>query len=164
MSQPTHSRVMFLLFLLSGLLIGCSSGKGLSGRVVNGQSPGGRLVQTADVDPLSIPGRGVAGATIELIRDPRSMNRRVVSRTRSAADGSFVLDVDAFGAGWMVEEWLFRCTHPRNKTLELLHQMPSDLSSFLLIFDMTSGAPEPGIGDMEAERERMRRELERYGR
>ena len=40
MSQPTHSRVMFLLFLLSGLLIGCSSGKGLSGRVVNGQSPG----------------------------------------------------------------------------------------------------------------------------
>ena len=121
-------------------------------------------MKTADVDPRSIPGRGVAGATIELIRDPRSLNRRVVSRTRSGSDGSFVLDADAFGAGWMVEEWLFRCTHPRNKTLELIHEMPSDLSEFLLIFDMTRGASEPGIGDMEAERERMRRELERYGR
>ena len=164
MPQPSHSIATFLVFLLCGLLIGCSSGKGLAGRVVNGQAPGGRLVKTADVDPLSIPGRGIAGATIELIRDPRSMNRRVVSRTRSGSDGSFVLEVDAFGAGWMVEEWLFRCTHPRNKTLELVHEMPSNLSDFLLVLDMTSGAPEPGIGDMEAERERMRRELERYGR
>ena len=50
MSQPSHPRATFLLFLFSGLLIGCSSVKELSGRVVNGQSPGGRLVQTADVD------------------------------------------------------------------------------------------------------------------
>ena len=100
-------RVVSLMFLLCGLLVGCSSGQGLAGRVVNGQSPGGRLVKTADNDPLSIPGRRVSGATIELIRDPRSMNRRVISRTQSSSDGTFVLDVDAFGAGWMVEEWLF---------------------------------------------------------
>lgn len=157
-------RVASLMVLLCGLLIGCSSGQGLSGRVVNGQSPGGRLVKTADNDPLSIPGRRVSGATIELIRDPKSLNRRVISRTQSSSDGTFVLDVDAFGAGWMVEEWLFRCTHPRNKTIEFFGKMPSNLSNFLLIFDMTSGISAPGIDDMDAERERMRRELERYGR
>tara|TARA_B100001059_G_C17713411_1_gene516699 strand:- start:192 stop:686 length:495 start_codon:yes stop_codon:yes gene_type:complete len=157
-------RVGFLMSLLCGVLMGCSSGQGLAGRVVNAQSPGGRLVKTADNDPLSIPGRRISGATIELIRDPKSMNRRVVARTQSRSDGTFVLDVDAFGAGWMVEEWLFRCSHPRNKTIEFFGEMPSNLSNFLLIFDMTSGAPAPGIDDMDAERERMRRELERYGR
>ena len=157
-------RVASLMFLLCGLLVGCSSGQGLAGRVVNAQSPGGRLVKTADNDPLSIPGRRVSGATIELIRDPKSMNRRVISRTQSGSDGTFVLDVDAFGAGWMVEEWLFRCSHPRNKTIEFFGKMPSNLSNFLLIFDMTPGTSSPGIPDMDAERERMREELERYGR
>ena len=42
--------------------------------------------------------------------------------------------------------------------------MPSNLSNFLLIFDMTPGTSSPGIPDMDAERERMREELERYGR
>ena len=157
-------RAMSLMCVLCGLLIGCSSGQGLSGRVINGQSPGGRLVKTADNDPLSISGRRVSGATIELIRDPKSMNRRVISRIQSSSDGTFVLEVDAFGAGWMVEEWLFRCTHPRNKTIEFLGKMPSNLANFLLVFDMTSGSSSPGIDDMDAERERMRRELERYGR
>ncbi len=163
MSPSSLFRTVSLVFLLCGSL-GCSSGHVLAGRVVNAQSPGGRLVQSVDNDPLSIPGRQVSGATIELIRDPKSMNRRVVARAGSQSDGSFLLDVDAFGAGWMVEEWLFRCTHPRNRTVEFFGELPSNLSDFLLIFDMVPGAPAPKIDEMDAERERMRRELELYGR
>jgi hypothetical protein len=164
MFPSSHLRVASLMFILCGILMGCSSSHQLAGRVVNGQSPGGRLVKTADNDPLSSPGRQISGATIELIRNPKSMNRRVIAQAQSQSDGSFVLDVDAFGAGWMVEEWLFRCTHPRNKTIEFFGKLPSNLSHFLLVFDMTSGYQSPGIDDMDAERERMRRELERYGR
>ena len=71
--------------------------------------------------------------------------------------------VDAFGAGWMKEEWLFRCTHPGFPMVELFDSLPTLDDSVLLLIDMGVGG---GSNQYEVidEQERIRREIERYSR
>jgi hypothetical protein len=152
-----------LLALAFALLGGCSSSQALNGRVVESPSGGMEFVSVEDGDPALIIGYGVAGARIEVIRDPQSMNRSVVARGTSGPDGIFSIPIDAFGAGWMVEDWLYRCTHPNYQMVELFASMPGQGSTQVLQVNIGSSSPRGSGGRQIDEAERIRRELDRYG-
>ena len=149
-----------LLALVVFLMTGCSSEKELRGRVIASEYPSADFINVAGGDPIMIEGSAVPGARIEVIRDPRKLSRETVATGVSGADGVFRIPVDAFGAGWMEESWLFRCTHPRYPMVELFAEMPSLDSDRVLRVNIGS----PGGGGRQIdEAERIRRELERYG-
>ena len=156
------SCAVLLSFLLC-TVVGCSGTSSLKGRVVSGDFPIAEFVPADSADPMLVPGEGVGGVRIELIRDPNRLNREVVAVGTSRADGTFDIMVDAFGAGWMDEQWLFRCSHSRYPVVELLGSMPSGSSGRVLRVQMgTPGSPGSGGLRMD-EAERIRRELDRYG-
>jgi len=161
----TALRILSLLVLLvpglSGL--GCSGTDALRGRVVAGEFPIAEFVRVDPADPLLVPGEGVGDVRIELVRDPDQLNRRVVAVGSSRADGSFDIMIDAFGAGWMQEEWLFRCSHPRYPVVELRSSLPSSNSGRVLRVQMGRAGPVGTGGVRMDEAERIRRELDRYG-
>ncbi len=162
-----HSVVRVLCgILLSALLcgvIGCSGTSSLKGRVVAGDFPVAEFAPADPANPMLLSGDGVGGVRIEVVRDPNRLNREVIAVGTSRADGTFDIMVDAFGAGWMDEQWLFRCTHSRYPVVELLSSMPSANSGRVLRVQMgTPGSPGSGGIRMD-EAERIRRELDRYG-
>ena len=164
MVNSVSIRLLVFLLLSVGISgIGCSSSNKLQGRVVDSGYPGARFVPQSSFDTDGIPGNGVSGARIELVRDPRSLGRQVVARATSDHEGNFSMVVDAFGAGWMKEEWLFRCTHPGFPMVELFDSLPTLDDSVLLLIDMGVGG---GSNQYEVidEQERIRREIERYSR
>ncbi|MAJ47967.1 MAG: hypothetical protein CBC35_11990 [Planctomycetes bacterium TMED75] len=158
-----HCRLLAPLLLVSSLLIGCGSPNQLEGRVINAGFSGARFITQEVRDVHAIPGAGIPGASIELVRDPRSLGREVVARATSDHEGNFAMKVDAFGAGWMKEEWLFRCTHPGYPMVELFDSLPSLGGPTVLVIDM-GGAPGGNRNQSGNEQDRIRREIERYGR
>ena len=155
---------MILLLLSMFFLPGCSKPYTLQGRVVKSEYPMAEFIDQVKRDPEAIPGFGIPNARIEIVRDPRSLGRKVVSTGKSDADGIFVVPIDAFGAGWMEEEWLFRCTHPNYPMLELFGELPSIDRERILVFELgLSGGPGTGGRPLD-EQERIQRELDRYGR
>ena len=156
--------VSLLVLLLPGLSgFGCSGTDALRGRVVVGEFPIAEFVRADASDPMLIAGEGVGEVRIELIRDPNRLNRKVVAVGSSRADGSFDIMIDAFGAGWMKEEWLFRCSHPRYPVVELRSSLPSSNSGRVLRVQMGRPGPAGTGGVRMDEAERIRRELDRYG-
>ena len=154
---------MFLAVLALLLNTGCSSPKELKGRVISSGYSSAEFTNVEDGDPALLSGSGVPGARIEIIRDPSKLSREMVASGTSGSDGVFRIPVDAFGAGWMDETWLFRCTHPQYPMVELFGDMPPlDSDRVLRIYIGSPGAPGSGGRQVE-EAERIRRELERYG-
>ena len=158
-------RLACLLLTAAAVTSGCSSQPyTLEGRTVESNSIGARFVDQEERDPSLIPGIGVPGTRIEVIRDPRTLNRKLVATGMADSYGVFAITIDAFGAGWMREEWLFRCTHPRRQVVEFFGALPGKDADRVLVFDMgRPGAPGSGVPPID-EDERIRRELERYGR
>ncbi|MCH2144023.1 MAG: hypothetical protein MK082_02635 [Phycisphaerales bacterium] len=158
-SKPV--RALLLASML--LVVGCSTHPALKGRVVEAGNGSMEFVSIQDGDPGMIVGRGVTGARIEIVRDPKGLNRKVVARGSSRQDGTFEIPIEAFGAGWMEEEWLFRCTHPNYQMVEFVDALPGGGSSRVLRIDIGQPGPAGSGGGRIDEAERIRRELERYG-
>ena len=161
---PLSNRLLASIILMIGMTMsGCSSSSQLKGRVIDAGFPGARFVQQSDYEMNTLPGNGISGARIELVRDPRSLGRQVVARATSDYEGNFSMDIDAFGAGWMKEEWLFRCTHPSFPMVELFDSLPSLNKPVLLLIDMGVGGGSQQYEVID-EQERIRREIDRYSR
>lgn len=111
----------------------------MPGKVVDGF--GSAMVDTPD-NPDARKG-GIPGATIELIRDPDTMNRARVAQATSRADGRFDLVVDSFGAGWMEEKWLLRVRRSGYESVEMEVDLPSSTSGRLLVVGMARGRSTP---------------------
>jgi hypothetical protein len=161
--QVSRSSALFLAALALLLSTGCSSPKEFRGRVISSDYSSAEFTNVEDGDPALLSGSGIPGARIELIRDPSKLSREMVASGTSGSDGVFRIPVDAFGAGWMDETWLFRCTHPQYPMIELFGEMPRlDSDRVLRIYIGTPGSPGSGGRQVE-EAERIRRELDRYG-
>jgi hypothetical protein len=161
--QVSRSCALFIAALALLLNTGCSSSKELKGRVISSDYSSAEFTNVENGDPALLSGSGVPGARIEIIRDPSKLSREMIASGTSGADGVFRIPVDAFGAGWMDETWLFRCTHPQYPMVELFGDMPPlDSDRVLRIYIGSPGAPGSGGRQVE-EAERIRRELERYG-
>lgn len=90
------------------------------------------------------PGRPIAGATVILVRDPTSMRPTQVAQATSGPDGTFTMSVDAFGAGWMDESWLFRASKSRVGSAELIDRLPGSPGSRTLVITL-GGAGDAAI-------------------
>jgi len=78
---------------------GCAdAGYQLRGRVVQGETS---FVSVVDADDPRLEGMPVPNASLHLQMDPGNIKRETIARAVSGADGSFAIDVDRFGAGWV---------------------------------------------------------------
>lgn len=97
--------VLLAIMVAGGLALTGCGGYVLEGRAVSGDYSSIELV---DPDDPRLNGKGTPGVSIELIRDPESLGRKVVSRANSQGDGSLRLSVSEFGAGFLEEDWDLR--------------------------------------------------------
>lgn len=142
------------VFMLGGA--GCG-GPMLEGKVVLGSVAGAEFV--AEGDPaLNQP--GLAGASIVVIRDPGRPNSETVARTSSRADGTFRISVDAFGAGWMSEEWQIVASKPGDATSEYRGPLPR--TGDRLLFMLMPGTYDPNVGVRS--RDRLMQDIDAYRR
>ena len=139
MKRPSVAATSFaiLAFTASLALAGC--GYRLDGKVVDGFS--GVAIGRAD-DPDARKS-GIGGATIELVREPDTMNRAVAARATSDASGRFTLEVNGFGAGWMEEQWLIRVRRSGFETIETDVQLPREPKDRLALVTMARGKSRP---------------------
>ncbi len=94
----------FVAVPLALLSVGCASST-LVGRVIRAESSYIQWTGSSASSPA--PGaEAVGGAAITVTRDPRSPGRTRVGSGVSQADGTFVVKLDALGAGWTDEQWL----------------------------------------------------------
>ena len=139
MKQPISATFAFSLLALavSLALPGCAYR--LDGKVVDGFS--GVSIGRAD-DPDARKS-GIGGATVELVREPDTMNRTVAARATSDDAGRFTLEVNGFGAGWMEEQWQIRVRRSGFETIETDLQLPREPKDRLAIVTMARGKSRP---------------------
>ena len=139
MKQPITATFPFSLLALAASLALPGCGYRLDGKVVDGFS--GVSIGRAD-DPDARKS-GIGGATVELVREPDTMNRTVAARATSDASGRFTLEVNGFGAGWMEEQWLIRVRRSGFETIETDVQLPREPKDRLAIVTMARGKSRP---------------------
>ncbi len=118
--------LVVVVLLAATAPVGC--GSNLNGRVFLSNSS---FIQWVGDGPMPAGGEPVQGATITVTSDPQSPGRQVVGRGVSAADGSFSVKLDAFGAGWMQDDWLIVVARGGVGRAEFLG--PLSLSQTLLV-------------------------------
>lgn len=154
LSLSAFIRSVFII-LIACVLTGCG-GYALQGRVVKGRLPMATLVEPDD-EALAL-GDPVAGAEVSLWRDPGRLNREQVASARAGADGWFTLPVEAFGAGWMEEEWEVRAASGGYQRTEQFITLPMSGGGSRLLIIMTEGPsyPDPRDQDLMDEVDRYR--------
>jgi len=107
-SDPIHAVAatwrMLVLLAISLPLVGCGAYT-LEGRAVVGDYSGIELV---DPDDPRLAGTGTSGMMVEVVRDPESLGRKVVTRATSNGSGAIRVVIDEFGAGFLEETWELR--------------------------------------------------------
>jgi hypothetical protein len=103
MAPPATLRLLPLLLLAA--LAGSGCVYKVEGRVIEGDADFVTVVRSNDP---RLAGRGIGGARLSFTRDPFKLNRQEVAQGVSDGDGDFSIPIDAFGAGWLEEQWLVR--------------------------------------------------------
>ena len=85
-------------------IVGCGAYT-LEGRAVVGDYSGIELV---DPDDPRLAGTGTSGMTVEVVRDPESLGRTIVTRASSNGSGAIRLVISEFGVGFLEETWELR--------------------------------------------------------
>lgn len=94
---PGHLAGLAGVVLMALLAGGCASYE-LRGKVIEGHSPGARVVE-ADDPRLDEP--GVGGAAVDVTLDPGRLQAKRIGSGMSDDDGTFALEIDEFGAGFL---------------------------------------------------------------
>ena len=111
----------------------------LTGRVIRGNAGFTSFVTPSQL----VDGKPVSGAQIMIFRDPDNpINREMVAKTVSNANGDFTLVIDRFGAGWMDEQWEFRVDRPPYDRLETVERLPSAKAELGLLISLRPGTGE----------------------
>jgi hypothetical protein len=142
------------VLLCSMLLAGCAGGYALQGKVVEGDFAGVFFVD-GDDEQLDEPGLG--GARIEIYRDPDRPNRSLAATGRSDSRGEIDMTLDAFGAGWMDEQWLIEVIKPGFETVQQMVHLPSAGKKRRMLIMLS-----PGVSIQPEPREDLWEEYERY--
>ncbi|MFO0827387.1 MAG: hypothetical protein U0572_04485 [Phycisphaerales bacterium] len=118
-------------------LVGC--GYTLQGYVSSGGTPSVMWMEGA---PKAPDGPPVAGASIALVRDPTGMHPETVATAISGPDGSFKMNVTAFGAGWMQEQWLIRSARGKVGKAEWIGSLPGGGQWVIIVLGAGDGPVE----------------------
>jgi hypothetical protein len=121
------------------VMSGC--GYHLSGRVVEGGFDSIDMLPRSQADAAD--GAPVAGATIELYRDPQTPKRKLVGTGRSDERGEFTIVLQDFGAGWMEERWLVRIRRNGFKGAEQSVELPGSPDGWRMVGTLSRGRAVP---------------------
>jgi hypothetical protein len=124
---------------LVAVLSGC--GYHLSGRVVEGGFDSVDMLPRSQAEDVG--GAPVAGASIELYRDPQSPKRRLVGTARTDDRGDFTIVLQDFGAGWMEERWLVRIRRNGFRGAEQSVELPMSPDGWRMVGTLTRGRAVP---------------------
>ena len=124
---------------LVAVLSGC--GYHLSGRVVEGGFDSVDMLPRSQAEDVG--GAPVAGAMIELYRDPQTPKRKLVGTARTDDRGEFTLVLQDFGAGWMEERWLVRVRRNGFKGAEQSIELPGSPDGWRMVGTLTRGRAVP---------------------
>lgn len=124
---------------LVAVLSGC--GYQLSGRVVEGGFDGIDMLPRSQAEDVG--GAPVAGAMVELYRDPQTPKRKLVGTARTDDRGEFVMVLQDFGAGWMEERWLVRIRRNGFKGAEQSVELPGSPDGWRMVGTLTRGRAVP---------------------
>lgn len=120
---------MIRVVILTGVCLASGCGYSIQGRVITGSYSSMGFVGS---DDPGLAKTGVDAVRITLERDPTKPNRAMIAEIVSGPDGRFSLPVDAFGAGWMDEEWLIRASRPGYEAVESILRLPSGKQRLLI--------------------------------
>lgn len=143
--------VISLALAAMSALAGCGSYK-LQGRVLRGDVSYATIV-SADDPQLRAP-NGLEGVRLRVLTDPDRLNREQVGAGVSGPDGSFSLDIDAFGAGFLEYDIGVEAVRPGYVGVDERFRMPSKGERVLIILA-------PGR-DTRAPRQNLLDEYERF--
>jgi len=124
------------LLALAAVLPGCG-GYRLEVMAIESAVSDARFVPADRVPTGAVP---VPDARITLYRDPGSLREEAAGAERTDARGLASLRLDAFGAGWMVEEWRIEATAPGYESVSVLDTLPGKKEGMVLLVEMPSGA------------------------
>ena len=128
--------VLLAILIAGGLLLPGCGGYVLKGRAVSGDYSSVELV---DPDDPRLNGTGTPGVSLELIRDPESLGRKVVSRANSQGDGGIQLSVSEFGAGFLEEQWDLRVLKGGQEFAIARMELPFNADSRRILVTIRSG-------------------------
>ena len=113
----------------------------IKGRVVESSVSTLSFVEADDGRLLE---RGVRGVEIAVYRDPAKPNRERVGRTVTGMDGSFSIPLNAFGAGFLVEEFEINAQRDGYQPVRMSTALPGQKQSLLIMLAPGRGAPPQG--------------------
>lgn len=129
----------------------------LEGRAVEGSFDGAAVVPSNS----EVMGSHIPQARIQLWRDPDSLGRTLAAEAQSGSDGRFVLEIAAFGAGWLDEQWSIRVTRVGYTGLEQHFKLPMKPDDVVLEITLTPGR-ESKFRDREGS-DALKREADSFG-
>ena len=126
-----RSLIVVLLVVAGSLMPGCGSGYAIQGKAIRGEYSSVTFVHPDD-SRLQDP--GVADVRVFLFRDPNSLGRELAASTSSDGGGNFIIPVNSFGAGWLVEQWQVHTYLQGSQSAESILTLPKpDMNLKLLI-------------------------------
>lgn len=134
-----HLLSIIALAFMSGLLSACGSYT-LRGKVVEGFDSGIYVV-SANYPRLGEP--GVRQVRISVHRDPGSLAQTVIASDSSGPDGTFAIELPAFGAGWMDERWLIQTSRPDYRNASETVRLPANTNRNRLLIIVAPGRAVP---------------------
>lgn len=139
LSDRSAARIVLAFLFLSTLVAaGCASHR-VRGRVVEGDFDFITVVSGSD-SRLAAP--GIGSTRITFTRDAGRLNAEQVGSGVSDPEGSFDIELDAFGAGWLSEEWLVRAVRSRFGFAEGSVRLPKPHSGEQLLITIRRASPE----------------------
>lgn len=138
-SDRLFGRSLLVLLLACSLFAAACGGHRVRGRVVEGDFDFITVVSGSDAR-LASP--GIGSTRITFTRDPGRLNAAQVGSGVSDPEGSFDIELDAFGAGWMSEEWLVRAVRSRFGFAEGTVRLPKPHTDEQLLITIRRASPE----------------------
>ena len=129
--------LIVVLVVVAGLLMpGCGSGYVIQGKAIRGEYSSVTFVHPDD-SRLQDP--GMAGVRVFLFRDPSSLGRELVATASSDARGNFILPINTFGAGWLIEQWLVHTYRPETQSVESILTLPKQGTNLKMLITLGRG-------------------------
>lgn len=134
--RRSRATAWLVLFALAAVLPGCG-GYRLEVMAIESPVSDARFVPA---DRVPSGARPIRDARVTLYRDPGSLREEMAGNVRTDDEGFAMLRLDAFGAGWMVENWRIEATAPGHESVSVLQALPGKKDGMILLVEMPSGA------------------------
>lgn len=148
-------RILFIIVSCSALVFtsGCGAYQ-LRGKVIEGFE---NAVLVVPADDPRLEEDGVRDVRIRIYRDPGRLSRELIATDSSMPDGTFSIELPAFGAGWMDEQWLIETQRSDYRNTSETVRLPASTKRSRVLIMVAPGRSTP-----IQERDNLWDEYERY--